>query len=310
MGRPVIWGLVAVLCFIWGSTWLAIKLGLEDLPPLLAAGVRFVIAATILAGLAMVRRVPFPRSRDEHVLLLTVGLSSFGLSYGIVYWAEQFIPSGLTAVLFATLPFFTLLLAHAALPAERMRIRRVVGVMIGFLGVLLVFRGDLTVEHPRGPVAAAVLLLGPLASAAANVGVKRWGMDLHPYQLSILPMVYGALALLGTSLALEDVSAAAWTPVAIGSVIYLAIFGSAFAFVGYYTLLRQVPVTTLNLISYVFPIVAVVLGYVVLGESLDSLTLAGAALVLAGIAVATWRRRRPGPPPCPEPSGGAVDRGR
>lgn len=307
MGRPVIWGLVAVLCFIWGSTWLAIKLGLGDLPPLLAAGVRFVIAAAILAGLAVVRRVPFPRSRDAHLLLLGVGLSSFGLSYGIVYWAEQFIPSGLTAVLFATLPFFTLLLAHAALPAERMTIRRVVGVMIGFLGVLFVFRGDLTVEHPRGPMAAAVLLLGPLASAAANVGVKRWGMDLHPYQLSILPMVYGALALLGTSLALEDVSAAAWTPVAIGSVIYLAIFGSAFAFVGYYTLLRQVPVTTLNLISYVFPIVAVVLGYIVLRETLDRLMLAGAALVLAGIAIATWRRRA-GRTPILEPPAGSVDR--
>ncbi|MGH7564308.1 MAG: DMT family transporter, partial [Gemmatimonadota bacterium] len=196
-----------------------------------------------------------------------------------------------------------------ALPTERMTGRRIAGVMIGFLGVLLVFRGDLSVEHPRGAVAAAVLLLSPLASAAANVGVKRWGMDIHPYQLSILPMIYGSLALLGTSLAVEDVSAAAWTPVAIGSVVYLALFGSAFAFVGYYTLLREVAVTTLNLISYVFPIVAVVLGYLVLGESLDSLTLAGAALVLTGIAVATWRRRRPVASPCPEPSGAAVDRG-
>ncbi|MGH7558709.1 MAG: DMT family transporter [Gemmatimonadota bacterium] len=309
MTRPFIWGLVALLCFIWGSTWLVIKIGLSDLPPFLAAGVRFVIAAAILAGLAGARRVPFPRSRDAHVLLLGVGLSSFGLSYGIVYWAEQFIPSGLTAVLFATLPFFTLLIAHVALPTERMTGRRIAGVMIGFLGVLLVFRGDLSVEHPRGAVAAAVLLLSPLASAAANVGVKRWGMDIHPYQLSILPMIYGALALLGTSLAVEDVSAAAWTPVAIGSVVYLALFGSAFAFVGYYTLLRVVAVTTLNLISYVFPIVAVVLGYLVLGESMDSLTLAGAALVLTGIAVATWRRRRPVASPCPEPSGAAVDRG-
>ncbi|MGH7551057.1 MAG: DMT family transporter, partial [Gemmatimonadota bacterium] len=196
-----------------------------------------------------------------------------------------------------------------ALPTERMTGRRIAGVMIGFLGVLLVFRGDLSVEHPRGAVAAAFLLLSPLASAAANVGVKRWGLDIPPYQLSILPMIYGSLALLGTSLAVEDVSAAAWTPVAIGSVVYLALFGSAFAFVGYYTLLRVVAVTTLNLISYVFPIVAVVLGYLVLGESMDSLTLAGAALVLTGIAVATWRRRRPVASPCPEPSGAAVDRG-
>ncbi|MGH7557548.1 MAG: DMT family transporter [Gemmatimonadota bacterium] len=304
MSRPAIGGLVALLCFIWGSTWLVIKIGLADLPPFLAAAVRFVIAAAILAGLARARRIPLPRSARSHGLLVGVGLSSFGISYGIVYWAEQFIPSGLTAVLFATLPFFTLLLAHALIRAERMTVRRLAGVVIGFLGVLLVFRGDLSIEHPRGTVAAVVLLLSPLVSAAANVSVKRWGMDLHPYQLSILPMIYGALALLAASLAVEDVSAARWTPVAIGSVAYLAVFGSAFAFVGYYTLLREVPVTTLNLISYVFPIVAVALGYIVLGETLDRLTLAGAGLVLVGIAVATWRRRRPPSAPCPDPTGG------
>lgn len=284
--------LFALLAFIWGSTWLVIKVGLAELPPFLAAGLRFALASGVLAVLALARGVRFPRGRGEHVLLLGVGLSGIGASYGIVYWAEQYIPSGLTAVLFATHPFFTLILAHLVLNAERITARKMLGMAIGFLGVLLVFRGDLTFDHPRGATAAAVLLLSPLAAATGNVFVKRWGTHLHPFQLSILPMGYGATALLATSLAVEGEPRIAWSAIAIGSVLYLSILGSVVTFVGYYTLLREVPVTTLNLMSYVYPVVAVVLGYLVLGEVLDLPALAGAGLVLAGIAMATWRRRR------------------
>ena len=284
------WGLFSLLAFIWGSTWLVIKVGLADLPPFLAAGLRFALAAGVLAVVARTRRIPFPRDRREHVLLLGVGTTMFWASYGIVYWAEQYIPSGLTAVLFATHPFFTLILAHLILATERVTARKALGVAIGFLGVLLVFRGNLTLDHPRGATAAMVLLLSPLASAMGNVTVKRWGTHLHPFQLSILPMAYGAAALLASSLAVERGARVEWSPVAMGSVLYLAILGSVVAFVGYYTLLREVAVTTLNLMSYVYPVVAVVLGYLILGEVLDRLALAGATFVLAGIAVATWRR--------------------
>jgi drug/metabolite transporter (DMT)-like permease len=288
-------GLFALLAFIWGSTWLVIKIGLADLPPFLAAGLRFALASGVLAVLARARGVPFPHGRSEHFLLLGVGLSGIGLSYGVVYWAEQYIPSGLTAVLFATHPFFTLILAHFILDAERITARKMLGVAIGFLGVLLVFRGDLTFDHPRGATAAAVLLVSPLAAATGNVFVKRWGTHLHPLQLSTLPMAYGATALLATSLAIER-TWVAWTSVAVGSVLYLSILGSVVTFLGYYTLLREVPVTTLNLMSYVYPVVAVGLGYLVLGEVLDGFALAGAGLVLAGIAVATRRRRAAGAP--------------
>ncbi len=282
--------LVALLCLIWGSTWLAIKIGLEDLPPFLSAAVRFATAAVILFVLARARKVPFPRSRRAHAGFLGLGLTSFWLSYGLVYWGEQYLTSGLTAVLFAMMPLFTLLLAHLVIPAERLTWRKALGVALGFLGVALIYQEDLRLAHPRAPVAAAILLLAPLASAAGAVGIKRWAGHIHPYHLTILPMAYGAVGLFATSLAIEDAGAAEWSVVAVGSVLYLAVFGSVIAFVVYYTLLRQVAVTTLNLMSYVFPIVAVVLGYVILGEVLQTLALAGGALILVGIAVATWRR--------------------
>jgi drug/metabolite transporter (DMT)-like permease len=284
--------LLTVLCFVWGSTWLAIKIGLEDLPPFLSAAIRFAIASTVLLVFARLQKVRFPRSRRAHLALLALGLNSFALSYGVVYWAEQYLPSGLTAVLFATHPLLVLVLAHLSLPAERITARRAAGVVIGFVGVLLIFRSDLTTYEPRAPIAALVLMLSPLAAAASNVAIKRWGTGLHVYNLTMLPMAYGALVLLTVSLLTEDLATARWTAVAVGSIIYLALFGSVIAFVIFYTLLKRVAVSSLALISYVFPIVAVILGCLILDERLSPDAWGGTAAIVTGIALATWRGRR------------------
>ncbi len=292
--------LLAALCFIWGSTWLAIKIGLHDVPPFLGASIRFFLAAAILLILARAQRVPFPLSARAHAGLLAVGLGSFGLSYGVVYWGEQYLPSGLTAVLFATHPLLVMILAHFVIEAEPVTARRATGILLGLAGVVLVFRSDLALIHPRAPLAAGVLMLSPLAAAVSNVGIKRFGTHLHVYNLTLLPMTYGAVALLAVSLLTEDPGAARWTPAAVGSIAYLAVFGSVTAFVVYYTLLKQVAVTSLALISYVFPVVAVVLGWALLGERLDASAGAGSAAIVAGIALATWRRRRAPIPTLPE----------
>lgn len=284
--------LVAFLCLAWGSTWLAIKIGLEDLPPFLSAGVRFLVAVAVLAALSLAAKVPFPRGARLHAGLAAAGLLQFVVSYGAVYWGEQYIPSGLSAVLFATYPLLVLVLAHGMVEGERITARKAVGVGLGLVGVALIFRSDLAVEHPLATVAAGVTLLSPLASGLTSVGIKRWGQAVHPYTLTTLPMAYGAVGLLAISLAAEDPAAARWSAEAYGSVVYLALVGSVAAFVVYYRVLKEVTVSALALISYVFPVVAVALGWVVLGERLTGWTLAGAALVVAGIAVATARRRR------------------
>ena len=134
-------------------------------------------------------------------------------------------------------------------------------------------------------------MLSPVASAMTSVGIKKWGHDLHPYTLTALPMAYGAVALTAIGLATESPRAIEWSAVSIGALLYLALFGSVVAFVVYYRLLKVVPVSLLALVSYAFPIVAVALGWLVLDEALSGSTLAGAGMVLVGIALATWRRR-------------------
>lgn len=291
MTRGARWAGIAAVSFIWGSTWLAIKVGLESMPPFLSAGMRFALAAGVLAGLSWVAGVPWPREARTHAGLLALGVLNFVVNYGAVYWGEQYVSSGLTAVLFATYPLFVLLVAHATIGAERITARKAVGVLLGFAGVFVIFRSDLALAEPRAALAAAVILVSPVASALTSVGIKKWGHDLHPYTLTALPMAYGAVALTAIGLTFEDARAIEWTPAAVGSLAFLSLFGSVIAFVVYYRLLKVVSVSLLALVSYAFPIVAVVLGWLVLGERLAGSTLLGAGAVLAGIAIATWRRR-------------------
>jgi len=288
---------IAALCLIWGSTWLVIKLGLRDLPPFLSAAARFTLAAVVLLVVGRLRGIPWPRGGRLHLGLVGLGLTSFALSYGAVYWAEQTISSGLTAILFATNPILVLLMAHFALHDERITVRRALGVALGFLGVVLIFASDLGATGERAPLAAAVALVSPLAAGAGSVGVKRWGHDVHPFTLTTLPMAYGALVLLAISAATEPWEAATWSAGAVAATAYLAVFGSVVAFLVFYSLLKSVAVSSLSLITYVFPVVAVVLGYLVLGETLSGRAALGAGAILGGIALATRGRRgaaRPG----------------
>ena len=284
--------LVVALCLIWGSTWPVIKIGLETLPPFHGAGFRFALAAAVLFGLSWAQGVAMPRRIRTHLALLAHGLIGIGLSYGAVYWGEQHIPSGLSAVLFATNPFFVMLLAHLAVAGERVTSRRLVGMVVGFAGVALIFRDDLQMAHPLAVTPAGVTLLSPLAAAVSNVAIKRWGGHLHPYTLTALPMTYASVGLFVASWMTEDTTSVAWTATAVGSVVYLAVVGSVAAFVTYYTLLKHVAVSTLAFVTYTFPVAALILGYLLLGETLAAQALVGAGVVVVGIAVATAAPRR------------------
>ncbi|MFN2431821.1 MAG: DMT family transporter [Gemmatimonadota bacterium] len=292
LDRPaLLGGLIAFLCLIWGSTWFAIKVGLEDIPPFFAAGVRYVSAAAIIAGLALAQGVRAPRGRRVHLALLALGLGAFGVSFGVVYWGEQYVPAGLAAVLFSTHPLIVSLVAARMLPDEELSLRKLLGVATGFVGVAVLMLDDVSLSAPRAPLAAAVVLVSPAVSAVANVSIKRFGTALHSYNLTALPMFYGGSALLLLSALGEDWGSVEWTPRAAASIAFLTTFGSTLAVVTYYTLLKRVSVSRLALISYLFPVVAVVLDVLLAGERFGARAWIGSALVVCGVAVAGIRRR-------------------
>ena len=289
------YGALAALILIWGTTWAGITIGLEGIPPFTAVALRFAIAAPLLVLAARILGSPLGGGRRLKRLWVINTLCSFAIPYCVVYWAQQWVPSGLEATLFATYPLFVAILAHFWLPAERLRLAPAAGVLLGFIGVALIHSEDLAVlGGPQVRLAAAVSLLSPLAAAVSTVQVKRWGAGLPALALSAPPMAFTAVLVGGLALATERGRALTLDAVSIGSLLYLAIFGSAVTFALYFWLLARLPATRLSLITFGIPIVALTVGTLALDEPLTARIVAGVLLVLGGVCLAVRRERSPG----------------
>ena len=282
-----------VLCGIWGSTWLFIKLGLEDLPPITFAGIRFVIACAILFLIIRIRDIALPRARSDWILLAVTGILAFGLNYGLIFWGEQYISSGLAALLQATIPAFGFVFAHFHLPGERLSWSKIGGVVLGVCGVALVFSNQLAVAGRQAVAGCVAMIFSSIFVAYSNVLVKAYGKNLNPAIMAAGQMFFGLLLLLAVGLPLEGNPVRFhWTPMAVIALLYLAVVGSVIAFLLYYWLVLNMDVTKSMLIALVTPVVAVLLGMIVLDEEFGWRTLAGGAMIMLGIAFIVLRRNR------------------
>lgn len=289
MKARIVW---LILCCIWGSTWLFIKLGLADLPPFTFAGIRFLLASLILAALVTARGARWPRTGREWTLIAVVGVLQFALNYGLVFWGEQYISSGLAAVLQSTFPAFGLVIAHFYLPQERMTTGRVVGVLLGVFGVAVIFSDQLSIAGSMALFGSVALVLSALFGSYGNVLVKAYAGKVDPQVLAAGQMVFGFVPLLAIGIATEgNPLHFHWTTMAIVSLLYLVVVGSVVAFALYYWLLRNMDVTNTMLIALVTPVVAVILGLIVLQEKLNWRLLAGGACIISGIGLIVLRKR-------------------
>ncbi|HEY3026518.1 MAG TPA: EamA family transporter [Pyrinomonadaceae bacterium] len=282
-----------VLCCIWGSTWLFIKLGLDDLPPFTFAGIRFVIASAILFTIVKVRRLSLPRRQADWMLLAATGVLSFSLNYGLLFWGEQYITSGLAALLQATIPAFGLVIAHLYLPGEQMTPAKIFAVVMGVAGVGVIFSNQLSVAGPRALAGCGALVIGSACAAYANVLVKARGARLDPAILAGGQMFFGLIPLLLVGIPIEgNPFHFHWTRMAFVALFYLAIVGSVVAFLLYYWLVQHMDVTKTMLIALVTPVIAVTLGVIILSEALNWRTFAGGAMIIAGIGMLVVRKSR------------------
>jgi len=288
MSRSTAYGLYALLVLIWSSTWVAIKIGLEDAPALLGAGVRFALAGVLLLGYAALRRRPL---NTDRLLAVILGLLPFAFCYGLVYWGEQYIPSGLTAVLFGVMPLYTAILAAALLQDEPLRARVILGVALALAGLSLAFAESLELgSEQRAALGAAAVVLSPLGAALGNIAIKRRAQQLDAIVLNGWAMLVGGVLLLGASAVTEDWGEAVWGAKAIGSIVYLAVVGSAIAFVVLTILLREMSAQASSFIALMIPFGALAFGAVLYDEAITAQAVAGAALVVAGLLAARTRR--------------------
>ncbi len=285
------------LCLIWGSTWLFIKVGLEDLPPIGFAGLRFAVAVVPLFVLVLGRKIrPLPNRRDLWLMSWT-GLLGIALPYGLVFWGEQHISSGLAALLFATFPLFGLLIAHFRVHTEPLTRARLLGAVVGLLGVGLVFSEELASSSPLALWGSIAVVISAIVAAYADVAIKASGNHLDPLLISLVQMTAGFIPLLTVGVVVEGSPLQyPWTPMALFSVLYLALVGSALAFVLFFWLVQRVAVTTAMLVVLVTPLVAVLLGVVFLHEPLTWRIAFGGFAIVGGVGFALLRTPASAPP--------------
>ena len=302
----LVYSLMALVSLIWGSTWLVIRLGLFHLPPFFSAGVRFVVAGTVMAILApwLARREG--GGRPPFGVILAQALCQFVVNYALVYYAETVLSSGLVCVLWAIFPLLVALTGHFVTRAERLKGRQWVGMLVGFGGVVVLFATDIAETSERAWRVGALLLLAPLAVTISTTLVKLRASAASSVVLNRDSMLIGGVTLLLLSFVTERGEPVRWTAMAVWSVLYLALAGTVVTFGSFLWLLRTVPAYRLSLWNYVTPALALWLGALVLGEYVGASTVAGTALVIFGVAL-TLRRTVAAPlerPPASSPEAG------
>lgn len=292
--RVVAYVAFAIVCIVWGTTYLGIRIALETVPPLLLTGTRFVIAGVIMLAVAKLRGETLPRDRRTLANLALVGLLMVAIGNLSVVWAEQWVPSGLAALLVATAPFWMAIIEAFRHGGERVDFRSGFGMLIGFAGVAMLVT-------PRGSGGAWSIgfLLGALAIQIGGIcwqlGSAHGKYNLRDVPLlssAALQMLFGGIIVTIAGFAIGEAPRYHLTPRTFAALAYLTIFGSIIAYSAYVYALAHMRTTHTALYAYVNPVVAVFLGWLILDEPLTWLSVLAMIVILAGVALVQTSRGR------------------
>src|SRR5947207_7228043 len=278
---PAAW---LTLCIVWSSTWLAIKVGLRDLPPISFVAIRFVIATAVLVAVSIGRARLLPQTRADYFVLAVTGVLMFALNYTLLFWGELYVSSGLAAVLQTTIPIFGMLFAHWMLPDEPLRLQKLLGALVAIGGVALICGRLLDFGGVLAFWGGVGIAVGGAAAAFSNVLIKARRIQLAPAMLAAWQMIFGTIPMLILGAIVDgNPTRFHWTSMSIFCLLYLAIIGSSLAFLLLYWLLPRMSVTNLQTISLITPPGAVMLGWALGGEKFPLWSLLGVAVVLVGV---------------------------
>ncbi|MDQ3406697.1 MAG: EamA family transporter [Chloroflexota bacterium] len=291
----LVWAALLVVYIVWGSTYLAIAVVVDSMPPLFAAGARFLVAGLIMAGVLALRSGPgrLRINRSQLGGVAFVGAALLMLGNGGVSMGEQTVPSGLAALIIGVVPLVVLVLRRLA--GEKLSLAGVGGVVLGFLGlgVLVIPRG---IDGTTDVVGMALLILASTSWATGSFFSRRLSLPRDPLVSTAYQLLLGGSFLLAAGLAIGEwpqVMAGGFTDASIWALIYLIFFGSLLAYTAYTWLLQNAPISQVATYAYVNPVVALALGYFVLNERLDLAMIAGAVMIVTSVAFIARTESRP-----------------
>lgn len=278
----LIWAAYLSVCIFWGSTYLAIRIGVQELPPLLFAGIRFLVAGSVILGFASLKGLPYPTRLQDLKAFSVVGLLLLFGGNGLVVMAEQWVHSGITSLMVATVPLFMAMIEYLFIRQERLAWKGWLGLAVGFAGVGVLVMADDLVEAVN-PLGAMLLILACLSWAGGSVYSKTLKPTGSVVTHIGIQMLAGGAALTLTGLLLGEGARFRLSATGIGAMIYLIIFGSLIGYSAYIYLLQKWPAAKAGTYAYVNPVIAVLLGALVLGEPLTPSVAVATAVILVGV---------------------------
>ncbi len=281
-----------LLCLIWGSTWLFIRVALEDMPPFWALAIRLVPALAFLLILAAVRRTSFRPLLKNPWRVIQVALLVYPAGYFLVYWGEQHVNSGLAAVMFSAMPFFVALFSLWLLPNERISKRAAGGLVAGFAGLVAIYWDQLSLGSTEIVMGMLAITGSALIAAFNTVTIRRWLNDVPAIALATATVCMGGLIVPMEALFLDSLEQVQFTTSALMASLYLGIFGSGISFVLYFHLLSRLSALTMSLITFVTPVIALTLGTFFDRGVFGTRSWIGIAMVLAGVLAAALPSRK------------------
>jgi len=291
--RRLAYGAWTAVCLIWGTTYLAIRVSLESVPPFLMGGIRWTVAGLALAAILWIWGERLPRRSDLRRLAL-LGFLFIVLGNGGVVWAEQWVPSGLTAVIVAMSPFW-MVGVERMWGGERLSAQTIGGLALGFTGIVLLVWPELVAGSASGfGTGVLALQLAELGWALGSSYSRRERADSNVLATAAGQMIAGGLMMLAIGTAAGEWQALHFTPRTAAALAYLTTVGSIGGFAAYTFALKHLPISFVSLYAYINPIIAVVLGKIVLDEPFNARMIVAAAIVFAGVALVQAKRRRRG----------------
>ncbi len=278
-----------LITLLWGSTWLAIRVGLDSLTPMFAVGLRFFVASFFILIVMKIANVKLQTDALSIKLYIFLGFFSFIIPFSLVYWAEQFVPSGLTSVVFSVFPFIVIFFSWVMIPNEKIGIYKILGSLMGFIGIAIIFWEDITFDFSEYSLGMIATLASAAIQGFVAVVVKKHGRNLNPLSMNFIPLLLTGVVLIPVGLIFENSASLVFDSKAIYSILYLSFFGTVVTFTTYFWLMKKISVVILSLSTFLTPIIALLLGVIILHEKFTVYHLVGSSLVLIGILFANFR---------------------
>ncbi len=288
--KPKHWLVFITLGLIWSSSFLWIKIGVQEIGPMALVAFRMLFGALAAVAIGAFQKVTWPRDRRTWLIYAVLGPASLAIPIFFISWGELTIDSAVASILNATVPLFTIVIAHFWLHDDKITVQKVLGLLVGFAGVVILLSEDLAAGAHSSAIGQAAVILAALFYAGSAVAARKFTQHLDGITRGAMPLITSAILMWIAAPLLEKPFLVPALPITWIAALWLGVLGSGLAMIMFYYLIHEVGPTRASLVTYLFPLGGVILGVIFLDEHLSWQLLLGTVLIVSSLAVVNWRR--------------------